>query len=96
MEKFRLQEGHTFISKEIAWMRIAEEANRRRIKVITEISNLFNLYVSGDHFRVQVNFSEKNKWRVKLAAVRENDVGVDIPIDDWLKTVEGKRSLQRN
>ena len=91
VEKLRLQEGHTFVSKEIAWMRIAEEANCRRIKVTTEISNLFNLYVSGDHFRVQVNFSEKYKLKVKLAAVWENDVGVDIPIDDWLKMVEGKK-----
>ena len=47
--------------------------------------------MSGDHFCVQVKFSEKNKWRVKFAVVRENDVGVDIPIDDWLKTLEGKK-----
>ena len=71
-------------------MRIAEEANCRRIKFTTKISNLFNLYVSGDNLRVQVNFLEKNKWKVKLAAVRENDVGVDLPIDDWVQSAKGK------
>ena len=72
IEKYCLLAGQTFVSKEIVWMRIAEEANHRQIKFTTEISNLFNLYVSGDNFRVQVNFSKKNKWKVKLAAVREN------------------------
>ena len=95
VEKYRLLAGQTFVSKEIAWMRIAEEANCRRIKFTTEISNLHNLYVSGDNFRVQVNFSEKNKWKVKLAAVRENDDGVDLPIDDWVKLAEGKAASKR-
>ena len=88
IEKYHLLAGHTFVSKEIAWMRIAEEANHRQMKFITEISNLFNLYVSG----VQVNFSKKNTRKVKLAAVRENDIGVNLPIDDWLKSIEGKNT----
>ena len=61
--------GQTFATKEIVWMRIAEEANRRRIPIKTEISNRFNLYVSGDNFCVQVNFCEQTKWKVKVAAV---------------------------
>ena len=32
---------------------------------------------------------------MKLAGVRENDVGVDLPIDDWLKSAEGKTALKR-
>ena len=31
VENKRLMAGHTFTTKEIVWMRIAEEANRRRI-----------------------------------------------------------------
>ncbi len=54
-------------------MRIAEEANSRRITYTTEVSNHHNLCVSGDRFRVEVSFSEKSKWKVTLAAVREGD-----------------------
>ena len=96
VEKYRLLAGHTLVSKEIAWMHIAEEANRRRINVKTEISNLFNLYVSGDNFRVQVNFLEKNKWKVKMAAVRENDAGINIPIEDWLKSAVGNDPFKKS
>ena len=76
-------------------MRIAEEANRRRIRIKTELSNRFNLYVSGENFRVQVNFGEKTKWKVNVAAVWEHDPGSNTPITDWLATAEGSDEIQR-
>ena len=90
VENKRLLAGQTFTSKEIVWMRIAEEANRRRISYTTEVSNHHNLVVSGDRFRVEVSFSEKSKWKVTLAAVREGDKGVDMPSDDWVGKPSGK------
>ena len=90
VETKRLLVGQTFLTKDIVWMRIAEEANRRRIKCKTESSNHFNLYVSGDRFRVHVNFSEKSKWKVMVAAVRDGDEGRDNNIDDWLTNADGK------
>ena len=90
VENKRLMAGHTFTTKEIVWMRIAEEANRRRISYTTEVSNHHNLVVSGDRFRVEVSFSEKSKWKVILAAVREGDKGVDMSSDDWVGKPSGK------
>ena len=54
------------------------------------MSNHHNLVVSGDRFRVEVSFSEKSKWKVTLAAVREGDKGVDMPSDDWVGKPSGK------
>ncbi len=63
-------------------MRIAEEANCRQITIKTKLSNCFNLYVSGKNF--QVNFCEKNKWRVNVKAIWEHDPGSNTPIAYWL------------
>ena len=87
--------GHTLLSKEIVWMRITKEANRRRITIKTELSNHFNQYVSGENFRVQVNFCEKKCWRVKVAVVREHDPGSNTLITDWLTTAEGSDPNKR-
>ncbi len=38
VEKCRLMAGQTFVSKEIVWMHIAEEANRHRINIKMELS----------------------------------------------------------
>ena len=46
--------------------------------------------MSGDWFRVHVNFSEKYKWKVMVAAVHDGDEGCDNNIDDWLTTSDGK------
>ena len=95
VEKRRLLAGQTFATKEIVWMQIAEEANRRRIRVKTELSNRFNLYVSGENFRVQVNFREKTKWKVNVAAVWEHDPGSNTPITNWLASAEGADKISK-
>ena len=87
--------GQTFATKEIVSLRIAEEANRHCINIKTELSNRFNLYVSGENFRVEVHFNEKTKWKVKQAVVREHDPGLNVPIDDWLNTAEGEETTKR-
>ena len=77
-------------------MRIAEEANRCRIRIKTDLSNRFNLYVSGDNFCIQANFGEKTKWKVNVAAVREHDPCSNTPITDWLASAGGEEKLNRH
>ena len=76
--------GQTFATKDIVWMRIAEQANRQRIKITTELSNRHNLCISGENFCVQINLGKKTMWKVKLAAVRQHNPGLNIPIETEL------------
>ncbi len=50
VEKRRVLAGQMFSTKDIVWMQIAGEANRRQITIKTELSDCFNLYVSDDNF----------------------------------------------
>jgi hypothetical protein len=59
--KCHLLAGQMFSTKDIVWMRIAEEVNRHRITIKTDLSNSFNQFVSGKNFQVQVNFCEKKQ-----------------------------------
>ena len=82
IENNRLSEGHTYPDKNILWLRIAEEANRRRIKIWTERSDHFNLIVFGERFRVAAHFVENKGWTVHLATVCDGDIGMDKSLED--------------
>ncbi len=84
VENNRLMVGHSFPDKNILLLRVAEEANRRRIKIWTERSDHFNLIVIGQRFGVAARFIESRGWVVNLAAVRDGDDGMNKSIQDMI------------
>ena len=60
-----LEEDHTFASKDILILRIAEEANLRCIKMKVERSDCTNFIVVGIKFYVSGTFSENGGWIAK-------------------------------
>ncbi len=74
----RFQKDHTFPTKDILWIRIAEEANLRSMHVTTYRSNAFNLIVFADQFFVGSTFIPGIGWKVNIAAVRDGDDGLNL------------------
>ena len=66
----RLKEQHTFPTKEILWLRIAEEANLRCIYITTYRSDDCNLVVFADNFFVGATFIRTRGWLVNVAFTR--------------------------
>ena len=71
VENKRLSVGHTFRSKEVLALRIAEEANLRGISTRVQRSDLMNLTVVGIDFYVHATMHEHVGWRVHSAICRE-------------------------
>ena len=70
-----LQVGHTFPTKDLLVMRIAEEANLRAIEFLTSRSDVLTVKCHGTRFNVEAHHSELNGWRVRVCATR--DAGTD-------------------
>ena len=94
VEQRRLEEGHMFPTKEILWMRIAEEAIHRNIHVRAVRSDHSILKVIGEGFYVLANFREGFGWTCSTAVVREGDDLASIPDDDMLN-YEGNRGIMK-
>jgi hypothetical protein len=76
--------GHSFASKDILVLRVAEEANLRGIKCSTTRSDILSFKCTGHRFCVEAHHSELNGWRVKVCATREGDdfLGIFVSVDD--------------
>ena len=79
VESYRLEEGHHFATKEIFYLRIAEEANLRCIKVKVERSDMTNLILVGYNFYVSGSYSESAGWTAHIVVCREGDDLLKIP-----------------
>ena len=75
----RLENGDTFVDKDILKLRIAEEANLRRIQIRWKRSDLTQVIAVGEDFFVSASLNQKKGWVVKQAQVRDGDDGVAIP-----------------
>lgn len=82
VENNRLNENHTFKVKETFYLRIAEEANLRCIKMKVVRSDDMNLIVAGLDFYVNGTYIEKVGWKVHVAICREGDDILKIPPKD--------------
>ena len=82
VDKGRLLDNHSFMSKEVVQLRIAEEANLRCISIYVKRSDFTNYTVSGFNFYVNATFSEKHGWVVQTAICREGDDILKIPPKD--------------
>jgi hypothetical protein len=73
VQKCRLEVNHTFPDKEILAMRVAEEANLRRINILCARSDLRDFRCTGPRFAVVACHMEHLGWHVSVANVRECD-----------------------
>ena len=82
VEAHRLSDGHMFPTKEIFWIRIAEEAILRNISVRSLRSDHMQMKVIGKNFFVSGYFREGYGWTCTAAVCREGDDVNSIPNDD--------------
>ena len=79
VEAHRLSDGHMFPTKEIFWIRIAEEAILRNISVRSLRSDHMQMKVIGKNFFVSGYFREGYGWTCTAAVCREGDDTSRIP-----------------
>jgi hypothetical protein len=82
VEAHRLSKGHMFPTKEILWIRIAEEAILRNISVRSLRSDHLQIKVIGKSFYVSGSFQEGLGWTCTVAACREGDDVTTIPEEE--------------
>ena len=88
--------NHTFSSKDILHLRIAEEANLRGIVIRVTRSDDQNFHVIGVDFYVRASFTQKDGWKVLSAVCREGGDLLTIPPTSRVyanKDGSGSRSL---
>jgi len=73
VESMRLRLRHNFPSKEIAQIRIAEEANLKGLTVSTIRSDNTQVIVVGHNFYVKVNNTTKRGWVVTKKVIDDGD-----------------------
>jgi hypothetical protein len=88
VESNRLEEDHTFATKEILNLCIAEEANLRCIKVKVERSDATNFIVLGINFYVSGTFSENAGWTAHFVVFRDGDNLLKIPPKDRIDRID--------
>ncbi len=71
--------GHSFSTKDILHLRVAEEANLQGIVMKVCRSNDQNFTASGVNFYVRATFTKMVGWTVHLAKCREGDDVLQIP-----------------
>ena len=79
-----LEEDHTFATKDILNLCLAEEANLRCIKM----SNSTNFIVVGINFYVSGSFSENGGWTAKTVVCRDGDDLLKIPPNEWIDFID--------
>jgi len=88
VESYRLEEDHSFATKDMFNLRIAEEANLRCIKIKVERSDPTNLTIVGYNFYVSGSYSESSGWTAHIVVCREGDDLLKIPPKfriDWIE-----------
>jgi len=78
VKDYRLEKGHTFPSKEILWLRIAEEANLGSKYLTTYRSDAFHLIVFADRFFVGATFIADVGWKMNIVSIRDGDEGLNL------------------
>ena len=71
--------GHSFSTKDILHLHVAEEANLQGIAMNICRSNDQNFTASGVDFYVRASFTEMVGWTVHSAVCREGDDVLQIP-----------------
>ncbi len=95
VESNRLEEDHTFASKNILNLRIAEEANLRCIKMKVERSDSSNFILVGIQFYVSGSFSESGGWKANTVVCRAGDDLLKIPPNEWIDNIDEDASPLR-
>ncbi|KAL3772055.1 hypothetical protein ACHAWU_008077 [Discostella pseudostelligera] len=90
-----LLKAHTFPDKNTLWLRIAEEANRRRLYVQADRSDHSNLVVFGDDFYVSSTFTVGEGWKVHIAAVREGDEDMNSRTKELIRACNARAEQRR-
>ena len=96
VESSPLLAGHTFSSKDILHIRVAEEANLRGIVLRINRSDDFNFVATGIDFYVRASFTESTGWTVNCAVCREGADILKIPPSFKVMEAEireGRRAL---
>jgi hypothetical protein len=95
--KARLSVGDIFRSKDVVFLRIAEEANLRGISTRVQQSDVMNLTVVGINFYVHATVYENVGWCIHAAVCRECDDTLKIPPRDRvdLSVVASKKGYVR-
>ena len=86
---------HSFASKDILVLRVAEKANLRGIECSTTRSDILSFKCTGHRFLVEAHHSELNG---KVCATREGDdfPGIFVPVDDVNDQSTPKKSPYRS
>jgi hypothetical protein len=97
VESNRLEEDHTFVTKDILNLRIAEEANLRCIKMKVERSDGTNFIVVGINFYAYVSgsFSENAGWTANIVVCRDGDDLLKIPPNEKIDRIDEDASPLR-
>jgi hypothetical protein len=74
-----LKAGHTFYSRDILYLRVAEEANHRGIVIRVNRSDDQLFVATGIDFYVRATFTDKTGWVVSTAVCREGGDVLKIP-----------------
>ncbi len=95
VESNRLEEGHTFASRDIMNLCIAEEANLRCIKMKVERSDSTHFVVLGIKFYVSGTYSETCGWKANTVVCRDGDDLLKIPPNAWNENMDEEISRIR-
>jgi hypothetical protein len=79
VESNRLMVNHTFSSRDIVYLRVAEEANLRSIVIKVNRSDNQQFVATGIDFYVRAFFTERDGWTVHAAVCRDDDDITSIP-----------------
>jgi hypothetical protein len=90
VETHPLKVGHTFSSRDILYLRVAEEANHRGIVIRVNRSDDQQFVASGIEFYVRATFADKCGWVVTAAVCREGGDILKIPPQYRVTEVDAK------
>ena len=79
VEAHPLMAGHSFSSRDIMYLRVAEEANLRAIVIKINRSNDQHFVATGIDFYVRATFTDRLGWTVHAAVCREGGDVLKIP-----------------
>jgi hypothetical protein len=88
VESIRSKEDHTFVTKDILKLRIAEEANLRCIIMKVERSDDTNFIALGINFYVSGKFSENAGWTAHIVVCRNGDDLLKIPPKEKIDRID--------
>ena len=94
VETNRLEEDHTFATKDILNLHIAEEANLRCIKIKVERSDCTHFIVVGINFYVSGSFSENGGWKANTVLCCDSDDLMKNPPNEWIDNIDEASPLR--